>query len=198
MNHRPPVAHQLAGELSGTGAPRNWAVCDLLREHQRLLLGPRSRLVVALEGEEDDEAEQHGESGREHAEDSRGAVAVGEAAALGRTAPHEQHRRHGEGGHGGNDEHCPDEVHREASAPARSPLERPSPAGEDAVDSLGADNGVVGERESDRVQDESPRLGPSQPAVERDQLLERAALFEIRVVEAADHDVGHVGEPVRS
>ena len=42
------------------------------------------------------------------------------------------------------------------------------------------------------------RLGPADPAVERDQLLERAALLEIRVVEAADHDVGHVREPVRA
>jgi hypothetical protein len=32
--------------------------------------------------------------------------------------------------------------------------------------------------------------------VERDQLLERAALVERRVVEAADRDVGHVREAV--
>ena len=36
------------------------------------------------------------------------------------------------------------------------------------------------------------------PAVERDQLLERAALVKLGVVEAVDHDVGDVGEAVRA
>ena len=46
------------------------------------------------------------------------------------------------------------------------------------------------------MEDERPRLRPSDPAVERDQLLEGTAFLEIGVVEAADHDVGHVSEPV--
>ena len=40
--------------------------------------------------------------------------------------------------------------------------------------------------------------GPPEPAVEGDQLLEGAALLELGVVEAADHDVGHVREAVRA
>src|SRR5207247_916274 len=49
-----------------------------------------------------------------------------------------------------------------------------------------------------RMEDERPRLRPSEAAVERDQLLERAALFELRVVEAPDHDVADVREAVRA
>ena len=46
------------------------------------------------------------------------------------------------------------------------------------------------------MEDEGPRLRAAEPAVEADQLLERAALVEGRVVEAADHDVGDVREAV--
>ena len=46
------------------------------------------------------------------------------------------------------------------------------------------------------VEDEGPRLGAAEAAVEGDQLLERAALVEVGVVEAADQDVGDVREPV--
>jgi hypothetical protein len=78
----------------------------------------------------------------------------------------------------------------------RFALQLSTPAGQHLVDTLGADDRLVGNREADRVEDERSRLRPSHPAVERDQLLEGAALFEIRVVEAADHDVGHVRESV--
>ena len=47
-------------------------------------------------------------------------------------------------------------------------------------------------------QDERARLRAAEAAVEGDQLLERAALVERRVVEAADHDVRAVREPVRA
>ena len=47
-----------------------------------------------------------------------------------------------------------------------------------------------------RVEDERLRLRPAEAAVERDQLLEGAALVEQRVVEAVDEDVGHVREAV--
>src|SRR4051812_42161484 len=46
------------------------------------------------------------------------------------------------------------------------------------------------------MEDEGPRLGAAEAAVEADELLERAALVERRVVEAADHDVGDVREAV--
>ena len=47
-----------------------------------------------------------------------------------------------------------------------------------------------------RVEDERPRLEAADAAVEGDQLLEGAALVEVGVVEAADHDVADVLEAV--
>ena len=47
------------------------------------------------------------------------------------------------------------------------------------------------------MQDERLGLRAAEAAVERDQLLERAARFEVRVVERADHQVGDVREAVR-
>ena len=55
-------------------------------------------------------------------------------------------------------------------------LERPAPAGEHAVDLLRADDRLVGHGQLDRVEDERLGLGPAEPAVEGDQLLEGAAL----------------------
>ena len=46
------------------------------------------------------------------------------------------------------------------------------------------------------MEDEGPRLEAADAAVERDQLLEGAALVEIGVVEAPDHDVADVLEAV--
>ena len=48
------------------------------------------------------------------------------------------------------------------------------------------------------MQDERPRLRAAEAAMEGDQLLERATLLELRVVEATDHDVRHVLETVRA
>src|SRR6185503_12030477 len=42
-----------------------------------------------------------------------------------------------------------------------------------------------------------PRLRTAEPTVERNELLEGAALVELRVVEASHHDVGDVREAVR-
>jgi len=41
-------------------------------------------------------------------------------------------------------------------------------------------------------------LRSAEAAVERDQLLERAPLLQLGVIEAADHDVRDVLEPVRA
>ena len=60
------------------------------------------------------------------------------------------------------------------------------------------DDRLIGNRQLDWVQDERPGLRAAEPAVEGDQLLERAALFEVRVVEAVDHDVGDMLESVRA
>ena len=64
-------------------------VLDLLHEDQGFLLGSGARLVVAREGEKDDEAEQHREPGREHSEDACRAIAVLEVAAFGSSTAHE-------------------------------------------------------------------------------------------------------------
>ena len=75
-------------------------------------------------------------------------------------------------------------------------LERAPPADEDAVHAGGADDGLGGQLEVRGVQDERAGLWAADAAVEADQLLEGAALFELGVVEAADHDVGDVLEAV--
>ena len=59
-------------------------------------------------------------------------------------------------------------------------------------------SGSSGTRQSRRVEDERLGLRAAEAAVERDQLLEGAALVEVGVVEGADHDVGDVREPVRA
>ena len=77
-------------------------------------------------------------------------------------------------------------------------LERPPPTGEHAVNLLRADDRLLWDGQLDGVEDERLRLGAAEPAVEGDQLLEGAALLQDRVVEGADHDVGHVREAVRA
>ncbi len=75
-------------------------------------------------------------------------------------------------------------------------LEPASPAQENAVDAGGAEDGARRQLEVRRVEDERSRLQPADASVERDQLLEGAALLELGVVEAAHHDVGDVLEAV--
>jgi hypothetical protein len=65
----------------------------LLDDDEGLRLGSASRLVVAREGEEDDEPGEDREPGREHAEDARGPVAVREVAAVRSSTSDEQDRR---------------------------------------------------------------------------------------------------------
>ena len=65
-----------------------------------------------------------------------------------------------------------------------------------AVHGLGAQKGLGGRGEMRGVEEEGPGLRSPQAAVEGDQLLERAALLDHRVVEAVDHNVGDVGEAV--
>src|SRR5262249_48164833 len=57
---------------------------------------------------------------------------------------------------------------------------------------------LLRQREVGGVEDERPRLWTTHAAVERDELLEGAPFVELRVVEAADHDVRDVGEAVRA
>jgi hypothetical protein len=91
-----PVADELAGQLARGVGRQELRRLDLLDDHEGLRLSAGPGLVVAREGEEDDEAEQDRESRGEDAEDAGRAIAVGETAALGGRAPHEQHGRHGD------------------------------------------------------------------------------------------------------
>ena len=77
-------------------------------------------------------------------------------------------------------------------------VELSPPVGQEVVNRGGADDLRFGHREHRGVEDEGARLRAAEAAVERDQLLEGAAGFERRVVEAADHDVGHMRESVRA
>ena len=86
------VADELARQLRLGRLRQELRGLELLRHDERLGLGALARLVVAREGEEHDEAEEHGEAGRQHAEHAGGPVAVGEEPLLGRPAAHEEHR----------------------------------------------------------------------------------------------------------
>ena len=90
------------------------------------LLSTRTGVVVAGEGEEDEEPDEDREPGREHTEDARGAVPVVEVTAVRGATTNEQHRRDRDAR--GDDDHAePDEeVHVET--PFQSTL---SPASSD-------------------------------------------------------------------
>ena len=75
-------------------------------------------------------------------------------------------------------------------------LESAPPPDEDAVHARGAEDRARRHLELRRVEDERAGLHAAEAAVEADQLLERAALVELGVVEAADHDVADVLEAV--
>src|SRR5215211_5036968 len=76
--------------------------------------------------------------------------------------------------------------------------EEPPPAPEHVVDVRSADDGLFRARQRDRGKDERSRLRTAHSAVEGDQLLERAALVEVGVVEAPGHDVGDMRKAVRA
>ena len=101
----------------------------LLDDRGRLCFGPRARLVVAREGQEDDEAEQDGEPGRQHPEHARGPIAVREVAALRRAATHQEHGGDREGRHHDGDDEPDQQVHGRgtllALPPRRSDLVPP-------------------------------------------------------------------------
>src|SRR5262249_58323882 len=56
--------------------------------------------------------------------------------------------------------------------------------------------GRAGRGERGGKEQEGRVWGPADPAVERDQLFERAAFVERGIIEAADHDIGHVLEAI--
>ena len=89
---------------------------ELTRDDLRLGHGTAARGVEALEREEDDEAEEHCEAGREHAEDAGRAVPVLEVASLGSPPADEQHRGGCGCGDQQDDQGRPEEVHRSQQA----------------------------------------------------------------------------------
>jgi hypothetical protein len=102
------VADQLAGQRLSHDRRHELRRLELLDDDLRLRLRAAPGGVVALEGEEDDEADQDREARREHAEHAGGPVAVREVASGGCVAPDEQH--HGDR-RPGDDDHddCRDE-----------------------------------------------------------------------------------------
>jgi hypothetical protein len=76
-------------------------------------------------------------------------------------------------------------------------LEAPAPPEQKRMDRGRADDGLTRHGQLHGMKNERLRLRSREPAVERDQLLERAPLLELGIVEAADHDVGDVSEGVR-
>src|SRR5262245_18559199 len=63
----------------------------------------------------------------------------------------------------------------------RRSLQVLAPASEHSVHRGGADDRLERERKRGGVEDERPGLGAAEPSVERDELLEGAALVELRV-----------------
>ena len=111
MHDVAPVTDELSREPFTRAGGQELRRLELLNDEERFLLCAATRRVVALEGEEDDEAEHDREARREHAEDARGAVAVLEVASLRSTSPDEQHRADGHRGHAGHDQDRDREVH---------------------------------------------------------------------------------------
>ena len=83
VHHRACVADELAAERVRGGLREVLRGLELLRDDRRLGLRAGACLVVGVERQEDDEAEEHREARGQDAEDARGAVAVREVAALG-------------------------------------------------------------------------------------------------------------------
>src|SRR5207237_1065181 len=104
-DHRTAVADELAPEAPRDGSREELSRLELLDRERGLRLGPRARGVVALERKEDDEAQQHREPRREHAEDACGTVAVDEVALRRSEAAGEQEEPNC-GGDRGRDEKC--------------------------------------------------------------------------------------------
>src|SRR5262245_37635673 len=88
---------------------------------------------------------------------------------------------------------------RRRRRPARlRTVEKAAPVQEHIMHGSGPDERLVGERKVIGIEQKRSRLRAADAAVERDEFLEGTAFVEVRVVEAADHDVGDVLEAVRA
>ena len=105
------VADDVARETLFLARGQELRGLEELPRQERLGVGAALGLVVAREGEDDDQTEQDREARREHAEDARGPVTVGEVAAFRRASPHEQHHRDRRCGDGDGEQARPEDVH---------------------------------------------------------------------------------------
>ncbi len=84
---------------------------ELLHDEESLRLGPTPGLVVAREGQEDNQSKQDGEAGGEHAEDACRPVAVVEEAPVRSSASNEQQNRDCDSDGDPDDQDRPNEIH---------------------------------------------------------------------------------------
>ena len=110
---RPAVADQFTREVWSRLGGHQLSGFEQLQRHERLGLGAAPRIVVLREREEDDEPQEEREPGRQDAEDPRCSVAVLEAAAVGGTPAHQQHRGDHDRRHPEDDQDRPDQRHRD-------------------------------------------------------------------------------------
>ena len=120
MRDRSAVADELAAELRRLAPRKELRSLELLDHVRRLLFGAAPRVVVARVGQEDDEAEQHREARREHAEDACGAISVREEASHRRAAPEGKKARHRDDDRGDDDRRGQKQVHRRRQSSSRS------------------------------------------------------------------------------
>src|SRR3954451_23667000 len=78
----------------------------------------------------------------------------------------------------------------------RAVLHGAAPTAQHVMDGSGPDQRRIWGGEPARMEDEGRGLSSTEPAVERDQLLESAAFLELGIVEAVDENVGGVLESV--
>ena len=116
----PRIADELAGEPAGDVGGQELGGLGHLGDDRGLGRRSRPRVVVRLERQEDDEAEQHREAGREDAENPCSAVAVAEVAAHRGRPAHQQHGGHRRRREGDDGEQPPEEVHRRPGAVVRA------------------------------------------------------------------------------
>src|SRR3954447_9857442 len=111
MYDRPAVADEVAVEPAAYSRRQELRRLELLDNGKRLRLSPAPRIVVAREGEEDDESSEDRETAGQYAENPRGPISVREVAALGRPPANEEHHCHGHRVGNNKNEGAPEEIH---------------------------------------------------------------------------------------
>src|SRR6476660_10354247 len=112
MDHRARIADEITRKPRSHCDRQELRSLELLHDGPCLCFGAAARRVETLEGEEDDESDQHGEASGKDAEDPGRAIAILEVAALRSTSTDEQHCRDRDCSDAEDDEACPQEIHR--------------------------------------------------------------------------------------